>query len=104
MFLGSSISSDALVSEAAGGESAAISLKESDEKGFWESEVCVCFFFLLIWYFYMLINDAYLSVNRKGRSVFNLLKAFFNEILRSIDEYIRIWLIVILKYFCRLKY
>ncbi|TYI86698.1 hypothetical protein E1A91_D04G083300v1 [Gossypium mustelinum] len=30
--------SDALVSEAAGGESAAISLKESDEKGFRESE------------------------------------------------------------------
>ncbi|TYI63442.1 hypothetical protein E1A91_D09G018100v1 [Gossypium mustelinum] len=30
--------SDALVSEAAGGESAAISLKESDEKGFKESE------------------------------------------------------------------
>ncbi|XVF59975.1 hypothetical protein PTKIN_Ptkin08bG0005400 [Pterospermum kingtungense] len=30
--------SDALVSEAAGGESAAISLKESDEKGFQESE------------------------------------------------------------------
>ncbi|KAA3464189.1 SKI domain-containing protein [Gossypium australe] len=31
--------SDALVSEVAGGESAAISLKESDEKGFRESEV-----------------------------------------------------------------
>lgn len=44
LFLGSSISSDALVSEAAGGESAAISLKESDEKGFRGSEVSLFLF------------------------------------------------------------
>ena len=37
--MGSSTSSDGLVEEAAGGESAAKSLKESDEKAFCESEV-----------------------------------------------------------------
>ncbi|PPD74981.1 hypothetical protein GOBAR_DD28101 [Gossypium barbadense] len=41
--------SDALVSEAAGGESAAISLKESDEKGFKESEVALLRHGISIW-------------------------------------------------------
>lgn len=64
LFLCSSIYSDALVSEAAGGESAAISLKESDEKGFRESEVFL--FILLLWHYCMLINNANLSFNKNG--------------------------------------
>jgi hypothetical protein len=39
VFFGCSTSSDGLVEEAAGGESAVNSFKETDEKGFRESEV-----------------------------------------------------------------